>query len=123
MLEEHYLSGEMKGSCDYVRLNIGIEGDKGNIGDLPPANNPILVNIIKCHTDDLQPVDDNVNREEGYKRSRYRNPYTPFMDKDEFEFAFRLVIHEISKMAIDDTMALHTINSNVPKQHLNLRVL
>ena len=107
----------MTGSFDHAGLNIGMEADESDIDNLPPAGNLILLNMIEYHTDGPQPVDDNVNREGGYRRSRYPNLYAPFLDEDEFEFAFRLVKHGISKMAIDDIMALRTIKSNLPKQH------
>lgn len=51
------------------------------------------------------------------RRPSYQNPYTPFLNEDEFEFAFRLVKHGISKKAIDDIMSLHTIWSNLPHGH------
>ena len=53
----------------------------------------------------------NVNARRFDKKNKKKN------DKDEFEFAFQLVKHGISKMAIDDIMALRTIKSNLPKQH------
>lgn len=108
MLEEH------------VRSNMEVDDmdiDDTDNDDLPPAGTPILVTTIEYHTDGPQPVDDNVVMVEGCRRSRYPNPYTPFLDEHEFEFAFRLVKHGISRMAIDDIMTLHTIKSNLPKGH------
>ena len=123
MLEEQHLSGEMTGSFDHAGLNIGMEADESDIDNLPPAGNRILVNMIEYHTDGPQPVDDYVDREGVYRRSRYPNPYAPFLDEDEFEFTFRLLKHGISKMAIDDIMALRTIKSNLPKCHGDTRMV
>ena len=127
ILEEQSPSGETRAGFDHAGLNIDVEVDdvevddmevdESDIDDLPPAGNPILVNTIEYHTDGPQPVDDNVDIEGGYRRSRYPNPYAPFLDEDEFEFAFRLVKHGISKMAIDDIMSLRTVKSNLPKGH------
>ena len=60
---------------------------------------------------------DNEYAEAGRGRLSYQNPYTPFLNKDEFEFAFRLVKHGISKKAVDDMMSLNTIRSNLPPGH------
>ena len=51
------------------------------------------------------------------RRSEYLNPYTPSLDEDGFDFALRLVKHGISKMAIDDIMALRTVRSILPPEH------
>ena len=82
ILEEQQLSGETTGSFDHTRLNIGMEADESDIDNLPPASNPILVNMIEYHTDGPHPVDDNVDTEGGYRRSRYPNPYSPFLDEE-----------------------------------------
>ena len=121
ILEEQPPSGGTRAGFDNAGLNIEVEVDdmevdESDIDDLPPVGNPILVNTIEYHTDGPQPVDDNVNIV-GYRRSRYPNRYAPFLDEDEFEFAFRLVKHGISKMAIDDIMSLPTVKSNLPKGH------
>ena len=83
--------------------------------DLPPAGTPISVNTIKYHPDGPQP--DNVDIVDMRRRSEYLNAYTPFLDEDELDFALRLVKHEISKMAIDDSIALHTARLNLPSEH------
>ena len=86
-----------------------MEVDKSNSDNLPPVGNPILVNMIEYHTDGPQHVDDNVDREGGYRGSRYPNPYAAFLDEDKFKFTLRLVKHGISTIPIDNIMALHTI--------------
>ena len=72
---------------------------------------------IVYHTYGQQPVEDNVDIN-AYNRSRYPNPYTPFLCEHELEWAFRQVKCEISKKAMDDLMMVHTIKSNLPKGHL-----
>ena len=93
-----------------------MEVDEGDINDLPPIGNAILVYTIESHTYRPQPVHDNVDIV-GYRQFRYPNRYAPFLDEDEFEFAFPLAKHGISKMAIDDIMSLPTVKSNLPKGH------
>lgn len=73
--------------------------------------------MIEYHTDKLQPMDDNNNREGAYRGSRYPNLFPPFSDEDEFQFTLRLVKHGISNMAIDNIMALCTNQSILPTQH------
>ena len=92
-----------------------MEVDKSNIDNLPPSGNLILVNISKYHMVGPQPVYDNDDRNRQYRISRYPNLYVLFLDKDEFEFAFRLMKYGISKLAIDNIMSLRTIKSNLSK--------
>ena len=61
-------------------------------------------------------MEDNVDIN-AYSRSKYPNPYTPFLDENELKWAFRLVKHRISKKAIDELMTVHTVKSNLPKGH------
>jgi hypothetical protein len=112
---------ETRPGFDHVRLNIDMEVDEMEVDEMDmdyllPAGTPILIDKIEYHPDGPQPVDD-VDVVGGQRRSGYPNPYTPFLDEHEFEFAFRLVKHGISKKAIDDIMTLHTVRSNLPEGH------
>ena len=91
----------------------GEEGET-DIDDGPPVGTPILVDKIEFHEDGPQPMHSNVDIEVGRRRPSCRNPYTPFLDPDEFEFAFRLIKYEIRKKAVDDIMSLRTIRSSLP---------
>ena len=90
--------------------------DEMDIDDLPPVGAPILVDKIEYHKDGPQSVD-NEDMVASHRRTSFQNPYTPFLDEHEFEFAFQLVKHGISKEAINDIMTLHTIKSNLPNGH------
>lgn len=91
--------------------------DDPDIEDLPPVGTPILVVKTEYHEDGPQPIDNDVDEVSIPRRPSYQNPFTPFLDEHEFEFAFRLVKHGISKTAIDGIMSLHTIKSNLPNGH------
>ena len=56
----------------------------------------------------------------GRRRPSCRNVYTPFLEVDEFEFAFRLIKQGISKKAVDKIMSLCTIWSSLPNGHFKL---
>ena len=96
--------------------NNGEEGET-DIDDGPPVGTPILVDTIESLEDGPQPMHSNVGIEVGRRRPSCQNPYTPFLDVDEFEFAFRLIKHRISKKAVDDIMSLRTIRSRLLKAH------
>ena len=70
---------------DDVRLNIMYEIHTDDPDDLPPAGTPISVDTIEYHLDGPQP--DNVDTLDMRRRFEYLNPYTPFLDEDEFDFA------------------------------------
>ena len=108
--EQHHREG-----FDDVRLNIMDEMHTDDPDDHPPAGTPISVDTNEYHLDGPQP--DNVDTVDMRRRSEYLNPYTPFLYEDEFDFALRLVKHGISKLAIDDIMALRTVRSNLPPEH------
>ena len=127
ILKEQSPSEGKKAGFNNTELNIvvevdNMEVDESDIDDLLPVGNPILVNIIEHHADGLQPVDHNIDivGNQGFK---YPNRYAPFLDKDQFEFAFCLVKYGINIMAIDDIMSLPTVKSNLPKGHSNLHML
>ena len=103
-------------NADEGENNNGEEGET-DIDDGPPVGTPILVDKIESHEDGPQPMHSNVDIEVGRRRPSCRNPYTPFLDVDEFEFAFRLIKHGISKKAVDDIMSLRTIRSRLPNGH------
>ena len=111
LLEEQH----PKEGFDDVRLNIMDEMHTDDPDDLPPAGTPISVDTIEYHLDGPQP--DNIDTVDMRRRSEYLNPYTPSLDEDEFDFALQLVNHGISKMAIDNIMALRTVRSNLPPEH------
>lgn len=116
MLEMQSPSGGA-GSGFHIRSDMNIDEDEADIDDLPPVGTPILIDKIEYHKDGPQPMDDDTDMEAGHTQTGYPNPYTPFLDEHEFEFAFRLVKNGISKKAIDDIMRLHTIKSNLPNGH------
>ena len=93
------------------------EEGKTDIDDGPPIGTPILVDKIESHKDGPQPMHSNVDIDSGRRRPSCWNPYTLFSDVDEFEFAFRLIKHGISKKAVDNIMSLHTIRSSLPNGH------
>ena len=110
MLEMRSSSEDEMGTDD---LNI----DNLDMEDLPPVGTPMLVDETEYHEDGPQPMDNDVDKESIRRQPSYQNPYIPFLDELEFEFAFRLVKHGISKKAIDNIMSLHTIGSNLPNKH------
>ena len=55
-----------------------------DIDNILPASTSILVNNIEYHTNEPQPVEDNVDIN-AYSRSKYPNPHTPFLDEHEFK--------------------------------------
>ena len=83
---------EVQASEDEMDMSIGDQ----DIVDLPPVGTPILVDKTEYHEDGPQPMDHDY-AEPRRGRLSYQNPYTPFLNVDEFEFAFRLVKHGISK--------------------------
>ena len=103
-------------NVDEGKYNNGEERET-DIGDGPPVCTPILVDTIESHDDGPQPMHSHVDIEVGGRQPSCRNPYTPFLDVDELEFAFRLKKHGISKTAVDDIMSLRTIRSSLPNGH------
>ena len=51
---------------DHMEVD-NIEVDKSDINNLPPVGNLILINTIKYHTDMPPPINDNDNKEGGYR--------------------------------------------------------
>ena len=95
----------------------GMDGmDERDIDDILPAGTPMLIDKIKYHTDGSQPINNNVDMDM-LRRSRYPNPYTPFLGEHELEWASRLLKHGISNMPIHDFITVHTVKSNLPKGH------
>ena len=92
------------------------EMDRRNIEDILPAGTLIHIDKLEYHTYRLQRIDDNLDMDM-FRRSRYPNSYTPFLDEHELEWAFLLVKHGISNKAIDFLMTVHTIKSNLPEGH------
>ena len=89
-----------------------------DIDDLPPVGTPILVGQTEHYGGRLQAVYNDKDMAVGHRQPSCPNPYTPFLDEHEFEFAFRLVKNGISKKAVNDIMSLHTIKSNLPNGHI-----
>ena len=63
--------------------------DTQDIDDLPPVGTLILVDKTELHEDGPHPVDNDVDI---VARPSCQNPYVPFLDEHEFEFAFRLLV-------------------------------
>ena len=55
-----------------------------DIDDILPAGTLILIDRIEYHPDGPQPTDDSVDANT-LRRSRFSNPYTPFLDEHELE--------------------------------------
>ena len=80
-------SEEAEDDPDHIRLNNSLEVEEMDIDDILPAGTPILIDKVEYYTDRPQPVDDNVDMDI-YRQRRYPNPYTPFLDEHELEWAF-----------------------------------
>ena len=106
----------LKEGFDTVKLNITNEIHSDNPNHLPPAGCSISIHTIKYHLD--RPQLNNINIVERHRRCESSNPYAPFLDQDEFDFAFQLVKHGMAKMFIDNIMALCAIRSNLPLMNL-----
>ena len=74
-------------NADEGENNNGEEGET-DIDDGPPVGTLILVDKIKSHENGPQPMHNNVDIEVGRRWLSCRNPYTPFLDVDKFEFVF-----------------------------------
>ena len=88
-----------------------------DIDYLLPVGTPILVDKSERHKDGPHSVDNDVDI---VARPSCQNPYPPFLDGHEFEFAFRLVKNGISKKVLDDIMPLHIMKSNWPTGHFKV---
>ena len=107
---------------DEGKNNNGEEGEK-DIDNGPPVGMPILVHKIESYEDGPQPMHSNVDIEVGRRRPSCRNPYTPFLDMDEFEFAFRLIKQGISNISKKKFRrdALHLQVRPIPAPHFIVR--
>ena len=88
--------------------------DTQDINNLSSVGIPILVDKTELHEDRPRLGDNDMDI---MARPSYQNPYASFLDEHEFQFAFQLVKHSIRQKAIDNTMSLHIIKSNLPNEH------